>query len=81
MRHRLISLPLGLAIFIALAPVALAADGEGLLGRTNDKIVTFFGFGVIAFFISFVIVASLIQGRLEKRKDRRSAELERLANR
>ena len=39
------------------APAAMAADGVGLYGRTDDKVVTFFAFGVMAFFAILVIVA------------------------
>ena len=60
------------------APAAMAADGVGLYGRTDDKVVTFFAFGVMAFFAIFVIVASLIQMRLDSRKERARDELERL---
>jgi putative copper export protein len=59
------------------APLALAENGVGLAGPTNDKTVTFFCFGVIAFFAILVIVLSLIQGRLEKRKEQRRYDLER----
>ena len=59
------------------APMALAENGEGLAGRVTDKTVTFFCFGVIAFFAILVIVLSLIQGHLEKRKDMRRADLQR----
>ena len=59
------------------APVALADNGVGLAGPTTDKTVTFFCFGVIAFFAILVIVLSLVQGRLENRKERRRQELER----
>ena len=38
---------------------------------TTDKSVTFFCFGVIALFMVLPIVLSLIQARLEGRKDRR----------
>ena len=40
----------------------MAADGVGLGGRTTDKSVTFFCFGVIALFMLLPIVLSLIQG-------------------
>ncbi len=59
------------------APVALAENGVGLAGPTTDKTVTFFCFGVIAFFAILVIVLSVVQGRLEKRKERRRYDLER----
>jgi tellurite resistance protein TehA-like permease len=67
----------GLTSLLA-APVAMAADGVGLYGRTDDKVVTFFAFGVIAFFAILVIVLSVIQIRLENRKERLHQDLERL---
>jgi uncharacterized membrane protein YbhN (UPF0104 family) len=63
---------------LALAPAALAADGVGLWGRTDDKVITFFAFAVMAFFAILVTVLSLIQIRLESRKERVRRELERL---
>jgi putative copper export protein len=74
----MIVLALTLAAALVLAPAALAADGEGLYGRTDDKVVTYFAFGAIAFFAIFVTVATLIQMRLESRKERARDELERL---
>jgi len=65
---------------LALTPVAMAADGVGLYGRTDDKVVTFFAFGVIAFFALLVISLSLIQIRLDNRKERRKQDLERLGS-
>jgi putative copper export protein len=59
------------------APLALADNGVGLAGPTTDKTVTFFCFGVIGFFAITVIVLSLIQGRLEKRKEQRKFDLQR----
>ncbi len=59
------------------APVALADNGVGLAGPTTDKTVTFFCFGVIAFFAILVIVLTLFQERLERRKERRRYDLER----
>ena len=72
------ALAVAVAAFLLLAPSALAADGVGLWGRTDDKVVTFWGFGVILFFTALVIVLSLIQIRLEGRKERIRRELERL---
>jgi hypothetical protein len=66
-----------LATMLLLAPAAMAENGVGLAGPTTDKTVTFFCFGVIAFFAILPIVMSLIQGKLEKRKDRRRSDLER----
>jgi len=74
---------IGAALLAALAtallgaPAAMAENGVGLAGPTTDKTVTFFCFGVIAFFAALVIVLSLIQGRLEKRRERRRCDLER----
>jgi hypothetical protein len=67
-----------LAALLLAAPGAMAADGVGLWGRTDDKVVTYWGFAVIAFFAILVIVLSLIQIRLENRKERLRTELERL---
>ncbi len=79
LRARL-SLAIGLISIAVLtaAPAALAADGVGLGGRTTDKSVTFFCFGVIALFILLPIVLSLIQARLEGRKERMRDQLERV---
>jgi hypothetical protein len=63
---------------LVLAPAAMAADGVGLGGRTTDKSVTFFCFGVIALFMLLPIVLSLIQARLEGRKDRMRERMERV---
>lgn len=67
-----------LALMSVAAPAALAENGVGLAGPTTDKTVTFFCFGVIAFFVVLVVVMSLIQGKLEKRKDKRRSDLQRL---
>ena len=65
---------------LVLSPAAMAADGVGTYGRTNDKVVTYFAFGLIAFFAIFVTVLSLIQIRLDHRKERRTEDLERLGS-
>jgi hypothetical protein len=66
-----------LALSLLAAPAALAENGVGLAGPTTDKTVTFFCFGVIGFFAILVIVLSLLQGRLEKRKEQRRYDLQR----
>jgi hypothetical protein len=63
---------------LALAPAAMAADGVGLGGRTTDKSVTFFCFGVIALFMILPIVLSLLQARLDGRKERMREQIERV---
>jgi preprotein translocase subunit SecG len=63
-----------LIVLAATAPTALAHDGgEGLWGETNDKVITNAGFVLIAFFPLFILCMSLLQWRLEKRKDARKA--------
>jgi hypothetical protein len=63
-----------------LAEITLIAgdNGEGLVGETNDKIITFFSLGLVVFFTVLVTVATLIQTWLERRKEqRKAAELRR----
>jgi hypothetical protein len=64
-------------VALLTAPAALADNGTGLAGPTDDKTVTFFCFGVIGFFAVLVIVLSLIQGRLEKKKEQRRYDLQK----
>lgn len=57
---------------LLLAPAALAAnDGRGTYGETTDKAVTNAGFIVIAFFPLLVFALTMLQWRLDKRKDAR----------
>jgi len=65
------------SLMLVAAPAALADEGVGLAGPTTDQTVTFFCFGVIGFFAALVIILSLVQGRLEKRKEQRKADLAR----
>jgi hypothetical protein len=63
-----------LTAWLIPAATAFAGDnGEGLYGETDDKIVTFFSLGVVIFFVVFVIVASWLQGALDRRKQQRKA--------
>ena len=82
---RLIALlPTTAVLFLLLAPIALAGDpqepvsGEGLYGPADDKVVTNAGFLIIIFVPLFVLTMSLIQARLEKRKDARKAAAKRV---
>jgi hypothetical protein len=70
-------------LFLLTAPVALAHDqGQGWYGETNDKVVTNAGFIIIGFFPLFILLASLLQWRLDKRKDaRKKATKARAASR
>jgi len=58
-------------------PMALAENGVGLAGPTTDKTITFFCFGVIAFFAILVTVLTIVQERLERRKEARKYDLQR----
>jgi hypothetical protein len=65
-------------LFLALtAPLALASEGhdggEGLWGETNDKVITNAGFAIIVGVPLLILVLTLIQTALDKRKDRRLA--------
>jgi hypothetical protein len=78
-RVRLLASTAALALSLALAAPAFASDnGEGLLGETDDKLVTFICLGVIVFFVLVVITGSALQAWLERRKqERKAAELRR----
>jgi hypothetical protein len=69
---------MALTTMLVAAPTAFAENGEGALGKADDKLVTFFCFGVMAFFVILVIGLSLVQGALERRKERRRYDIERL---
>ncbi len=77
MHRLLLALPAVLLTFALVAPMALATEfepsGSGLIGETDDKIVTNAGFILIAFFPLFIFFMSMLQWRLEKRKDARKA--------
>ena len=62
-----------LIAMLAFAPSALAVahDGEGIYGPTNDKQITDAMFIVIAFFPTVIVVFSLIQAWLDHRKHAR----------
>jgi hypothetical protein len=63
-----------LLLTLVLVPAAQAYnDGRGFYGATNDKVVTNAGFILILFFPLFVFTMSMLQRRLEKRKEARKA--------
>jgi hypothetical protein len=74
MSRLLTSLSSFAVLFLLLAPSALAENnGRGFYGVTNDKVITNAGFILIVFFPLFLLTMSLIQWRLEKRKEAREA--------
>jgi hypothetical protein len=75
MRRLRLAIPYALLVMLVVAPVAQATenDGRGFYGTTNDKVVTNFGFAVIAFFAIFVFLMSMLQRSLDTRKKRRMA--------
>jgi fatty acid desaturase len=69
----MIALTVFLGSLLTFAPAALAHanGGQGWFGETNDLQVTDVMFGVIAFFPTVIVVFSLIQWRLDKRRHAR----------
>ncbi len=70
------------ALLVLALPAAAEAynDGRGFYGTTDDKVVTDAGFILIAFFPLFVFFMSMLQKRLEKRKEARVAHKADLSN-
>lgn len=69
---------------LVLAPAAFATiltggndGGQGAYGEADDKVVTDAGFIVIAFFPLLVLTLTLVQWRLDKRKEARKAAAKR----
>jgi len=57
-------------VLLATAPAAFARayGGEGWYGETNDRTITYAMYLVMIFFPLVIVVLSVIQWRLEKRK-------------
>src|SRR5437588_6122219 len=72
-RTALTIIPALVVWLFAAAPAFAAKTGEGLVGETNDKVITFFSLGLLLFFVLFVVFASTAQGRLERRAEARKA--------
>ena len=77
MRRLAATLLLACLTLALLAPAALAKPdgGQGLYGEANDKVVTTAGFILIGAFPLLVLLLSLAQWRLDKRKEARKAAL------
>ena len=75
MRRLTKTLLLSISLLALMAPVALAQNsGEGAAGAINDKDTTNAGFILIAAFPLFILLMSVLQWRLDKRKaDRKKA--------
>ena len=58
---------------LATFVLAVSDNGEGIVGETDDKIITFASLGVVLFFVMVVFALSALQGRLEKRAQERKA--------
>ena len=68
-------------VLLVFAPAALATAGQGWYGESSDKSVTNVMFITIAFFPVVILVFSLLQWRLDKRKHARmDAKKRRAAN-
>jgi hypothetical protein len=74
MRRLPISLLAALLALLVLASPALAEnDGRGFYGATDDRAIVYGGFILIIFFPTLVLVLTLIQKRLDRRKEERKA--------
>ncbi|MGB3953094.1 MAG: hypothetical protein WBK99_08180 [Solirubrobacterales bacterium] len=72
MRSVLTTIFLAFALHLTLAATAFAGDnGQGWYGEADDKIVTFFGLGLVLLFPLVALIGSFIQGRLERRAEER----------
>jgi hypothetical protein len=70
MRIVLVALP----TWLLLAAPAFAGDnGEGLVGETDDRIITFFCLGLVVAFSVLVTLLTAWQSALERRKEERKA--------
>jgi fatty acid desaturase len=69
----MVAFTLFVATLLTLAPMAFARDdgGQGWWGETNDSDITQVMFITIAFFPVVIVVFTLIQWRLDKRKHAR----------
>jgi nitrogen fixation/metabolism regulation signal transduction histidine kinase len=79
MRLRALAITAALAVSsLVFAASAFASDnGQGLYGETDDKVVSFFGLGLVLFFTLVVIIGSTIQGILDRRKEEKKAAQKR----
>jgi hypothetical protein len=80
LRHLTATLLSSCLLLLVLVPAALASTpdgGTGTYGEADDKVVTNAGYIVIAFFPTLILLLSLLQWRLDKRRDARKAAAKR----
>jgi membrane protease YdiL (CAAX protease family) len=73
-RARILSALIGFGVaLLVLAPDALAraTGGQGWYGETTDRTITYAMFLVIIFFPTIIVLFSLLQWRLDRRKHAR----------
>jgi uncharacterized protein HemY len=69
-RLALVALP----TWLLLAAPAFAGDnGEGVVGETDDRIITFFCLGLVIAFSVLVALLTFLQQALDRRKEERKA--------
>ncbi len=73
MKGLLAALPAAALLLVGAPPAWAALNGEGVTGETNDKVVTFLSLGVLLFFVLVIVVGSVLQHKLDQRKDARKA--------
>jgi membrane protein insertase Oxa1/YidC/SpoIIIJ len=67
---------LTLAILAITSQAAFAGDnGQGWIGEASDKVVTFFGLGIVILFPLIAAIGTFIQSRLERRADERKSAI------
>jgi hypothetical protein len=72
MRRLRTVLSLAALMLLVAAPAALAHDGgQGLWGQADDKVVTYADFIVIGAIPLLILLLTLLQSALDKRKHRR----------
>ena len=79
MRLRVLAISAAVTVTsLVFAASAFGSDnGQGLWGETDDKVVSFFGLGLVLFFTAVVVIGSAIQGALDKRKEEKKAAQKR----
>jgi hypothetical protein len=61
------------ALLLGAIPAFAGDNGEGIVGETDDKMITFFSLGVALFFVAVACLGSWLQSVLERRKEQRKA--------